>query len=511
VTQAPGEPFLSFADDVAWWDEPPAPALPSPPRAPRPRRRPRTLAGDLARLRKALAVRGPLPFLLVAVLAGVVTLVAVARLALTGEERPAQTSAPPPRSGASETPAPQPAGPAVVRTLGPGDRGAAVRDLQTALAVLGLYGSEPDASFGEGTGAAVAAFQRDRGLVVDGVAGPTTVSSLLEAVAERAAVDAAVVEGGFAEAVAGGRLPQAEASRYGEIVANAVTALPLLRPGRSATVGAVLHDIAAHADSYDRPRALALFTMLATNAEYLAGRPVPNGRLDITDVDGVVYRFFPAHGFQFHPLANFARLNGLVGREDGEGARRLAQALAARGIRSGGAVTWEYYFPFSGPARWTSGLAQAAGAQALARSGDLLGDEAVLAQARGAYRAIPKEFVRELAGGLWIREYGFSDTAILNAQLQSIVSLWQYVDVTGDGDARRVVERMTASARVLLPEFDTGCWSRYSLGGSQASMHYHTYHVSLLDQLGSRTGEAVWSETATRWDGFLTAGGCAAA
>jgi hypothetical protein len=64
---------------------------------------------------------------------------------------------------------------------------------------------------------------------------------------------------------------------------------------------------------------------------------------------------------------------------------------------------------------------------------------------------------------------------------------------------------------VLLPEFDTGCWSRYSLGGSPASMHYHTYHVSLLEQLGSRTGEAVWSERATRWDGFLTAGGCAAA
>ncbi|MGH3092450.1 MAG: peptidoglycan-binding protein, partial [Gaiellaceae bacterium] len=442
------------------------------PRRPRPRRQTRTLAGDLARLRESLAAREPRALALVSVLVAVVAFVAVARVALTGEEPAPRATPAAQRPSASPSPAARPAAP--LRTLAPGDRGAAVRDLQAALAALGLYGSAPDASFGQGTAAAVTAFQRDRGLVADGVAGRATARAILEAVAERAAADAAVAEDGLAEAVAAGRLSRAAASHYGEIVANAVTALSALRPGRSATVGAVLHDIAAQADSYDGPRALALFAMLTANTEYLAGKPIPEGRLDIEGGDGVVYRYFAGHGFQFHPLANFARLNVLVRAGKREDARRLADALVARGVPSGGAVTWEYYFPFQGPARWTSGLAQAAGAQALARSGAQLGDAALAEQARAAYRAIPAALLRRLADGLWIREYGFADTAILNAQLQSIVSLSEYVDLTGDGDARAVVAGMTAAARALLPRFDTGCWSRYSLDGAPASTTYHT-------------------------------------
>jgi peptidoglycan hydrolase-like protein with peptidoglycan-binding domain len=507
VTHAAGEPFLNFADDVAWWDDPPEPAPPpAPPRRPRPRRQTRTLAGDLASLRQWLAAREPRAPALLAVLVAVVALVAVARVVLTGEEPAPQATPAAQRPSASPPPAPPPAAP--LRTLAPGDRGAAVRDLQAALAALGHYGSAPDASFGQGTAASVAAFQRERGLVADGVAGQTTARALLEAVAERAAADAAVAEDGLAEAVAARRLSRAAASQYGEIVAAAVAALPALRPGRSATVGAVLHDIAAQADSYDRPRALALFAMLAANAEYLAAKPLPEDRLDIEDVDGVVYRYFAGHGFQFHPLANFARLNGLVRAEKREAARRLADALVARGVPSGGAVVWEYYFPFQGPARWTSGLAQAAGAQALARSGAQLGDATLVEQARAAYRAIPAALLLRFADGLWIREYEFADTAILNAHLQSIVSLSEYVDLTGDEDAGAVVAGMTAAARALLSRFDTGCWSRYSLDGSPASTSYHTYHVSLLRQLARRTGEALWSETAARWKGYLRAGTC---
>jgi peptidoglycan hydrolase-like protein with peptidoglycan-binding domain len=507
VTHASGEPFLIFADDVAWWDEPPEPTPPpEPPRRPRPRRQTRTLAGDLARLRKTLGAREPRALALVGALLAVVTLVAVARIALTGEERGSRTTAAPQRPSAGQASTARPAAP--LRTLAPGDRGAAVRELQAALAFLGLYGSAPDASFGPGTAAAVTAFQSDRGLVADGVAGPATMRSLLDAVAEGAAADAAVVEDGLAQAVAAGRLRQAEASRYGEIVANAVTGLSSLRPGRAATVGAVLHDVAVHADAYDEPRALALLTMLATNAEYLARKPLPEGPLDIEDADGVVYRYFAGHGFQLHPLANFARLNVLVRKEEREAARRLAGALVARGVPSGRAVTWEYYFPFQGPPRWTSGLAQAAGAQALARSGAQLGDPELLEQARGAYRAIPAALLRSAADGLWIREYGFADTAILNAQLQSIVSLSEYVDLTGDEHARAVVPRMTAAARTLLARFDTGCWSRYALDGAPASTAYHTYHVSLLQQLARRSGEALWSDTAARWDGYLKSGAC---
>jgi hypothetical protein len=97
---------------------------------------------------------------------------------------------------------------------------------------------------------------------------------------------------------------------------------------------------------------------------------------------------------------------------------------------------------------------------------------------------------------------------ILNAQLQSILSLQDYVDITGDADARETVAGMEAATRAVLAQFDTGCWSRYSLGGSPASLHYHTYHVHLLERVGAETGDPLWSQTATHWQGYLDAGGC---
>jgi N-acetylmuramoyl-L-alanine amidase len=66
--------------------------------------------------------------------------------------------------------------------LRPGDRGDSVRDLQARLAAAG---HDPSADtvgyYGEATEAAVRAFQERRGLRVDGICGPQTWSSLVEA------------------------------------------------------------------------------------------------------------------------------------------------------------------------------------------------------------------------------------------------------------------------------------------------------------------------------------------
>jgi hypothetical protein len=107
-----------------------------------------------------------------------------------------------------------------------------------------------------------------------------------------------------------------------------------------------------------------------------------------------------------------------------------------------------------------------------------------------------------------VRELGFSDTAILNAQLQSIVSLLEYVEITDDAGARALTERMLAATRDLLPQFDTGCWSLYSLDGWNASDSYHAYHVRLLNRLAGLTGDQLWRDTAARWAGYRRRGGC---
>ncbi|MCF6782578.1 N-acetylmuramidase domain-containing protein [Stutzerimonas stutzeri] len=65
----------------------------------------------------------------------------------------------------------------MTQLLSNGSRGLAVRNLQAALALAG-YKVEVDGDFGDNTEAAVSAYQRKVGLVVDGVAGPKTQAAL---------------------------------------------------------------------------------------------------------------------------------------------------------------------------------------------------------------------------------------------------------------------------------------------------------------------------------------------
>src|SRR5205823_1600052 len=134
--------------------------------------------------------------------------------------------------------------------------------------------------------------------------------------------------------------------------------------------------------------------------------------------DGAVYRYFAGQGMEFHPLANAAALNAFVATHDAEGAAELVDALAARAVEQpGDALVWEYNFDFGTQrAPWASGMAQAVLAQALARAGRL-------DLAERAFRAIPGTLDRALPAGPWIRLYSQSSEVVLNAQLQSAISL----------------------------------------------------------------------------------------
>ena len=511
MTRTVEDPFLAFEEETLWWEEP-APARVAP--VPRTRRPPpRTLARDLAALRARLARQGSLlPTVAAASFVLLVAVAVVLRVATAGgdEPEPATPGATPPAAAPTPSPATQAqAGTAApARLLRTGDTGADVRDLQQALAALGYYTSSADGSFGEGTAAAVGAFQGATGLLADGIVGATTTAALRAAVGERATVDAGSAEQGLVAAVEAGRLDPEAAERHRETLSGAVAALGELPPGRGSLVAAVLRDVAVHADVYDTPRALSLFGMLAANVRYLERNAAPAGPGDINDGDEVVYRFFRGPGYQFHPLANFIRLNALAAQGEREKSAALSRALVVRGVPSGDALAWEYFFPFGGPSRWTSGLAQAVAAQALARASVLHEDPSLRRSARAAYRLLPKELSRPLAPGIWVREYGFSDTAILNAQLQSIVSLLEYVELTDDQGARAFTERLLAAARERLLQFDTGCWSLYSLDGANASPSYHTFHIKLLRRLSRLDDDPLWRETANRWAGYRRRGPC---
>jgi N-acetylmuramoyl-L-alanine amidase len=69
-----------------------------------------------------------------------------------------------------------------VETIGPGDRGDDVRDVQRRLLELGFHVEVGEVGeYGSSTEATVRGFQQERGLIVDGIVGPRTWRELVEA------------------------------------------------------------------------------------------------------------------------------------------------------------------------------------------------------------------------------------------------------------------------------------------------------------------------------------------
>jgi peptidoglycan hydrolase-like protein with peptidoglycan-binding domain len=385
----------------------------------------------------------------------------------------------------------------------PGDHGRDVRAVQAALAALGVDPGVEDGAFGAATRRAVATFQAGHGLPTTGVVAGATAAALTRALEAATGREAATVRGGLDAALAAGRLPAADARAARTALGRATREAARAGPAAAGVLLAALRDVAGEAGAYDGPRVRALTGTLAVNAR--AGGP-PAGRLYVGGAGGTVYRYYPGHGFQLNPLASFAALNADVAHRRLDAARRLAEAMLARGISTHGGLVWEYAFPFGGPAPWTSGFAQAVAADALGRAARALDEPRLARAAHAAVAAIPAGYLSRVPGGVWIREYSFSGLLTLNAQLQTFLSLRDDARTTGDATAGRLAEGMRSAARRLLPRFDLGCWSRYALAGSPADDHYARYHVSLLRRMTAATGDPYWGRVAARWAAGLHAG-----
>jgi len=181
----------------------------------------------------------------------------------------------------------------------------------------------------------------------------------------------------------------------------------------------------------------------------------------------------------------------------------LAKALLQRAVPARGGLVWEYGFPFGSGVPWTSGMAQSVAAQALARAAHLLSDPSLLDAADESY-ASARTLVEPVSTGSWIRLYSFARSPVLNAQLQTILSLDDYAAISGNDGAASLVVRLTASAKAMLPRFDTGYWSLYSLAGDEARRSYHHYVVTLLRSLAARTGDSFWKDAADRFARYET-------
>lgn len=305
--------------------------------------------------------------------------------------------------------------------------------------------------------------------------------------------DAARARSGLNAAVASGKVAAIDARVYQRYAAEAAAAAAELPVARGANLAGALATVAAQAGQYDQPRAVALFEMLRFNTLYLRRHGLPRRGATVHDADGVAYRSVPGLGLQYHPLASFARLNVYAGAKRHRASVRLGFALMARARPTGSALVWETFYRTSGGyPPWTSGMTQAVAAQALARAG-------FLPFARAAYRAIPNTLLLSLPQGPWVRLYHFNRDLVLNAQLQTAISVGDYGRITRDRGAVRLAAALRQSAAALLPRFDTGDWSLYALGGGEAEVTYHGYVASLLWKLEHRTGDRFWGRWALRF------------
>ena len=337
-----------------------------------------------------------------------------------------------------------------------------------------------------------------------GAAASATAAALFVTSVANATVagDSALARKGVALAQKHGWVQPEDAIHYRAMIARAVYDTRVLPKLRGRIIASQLSQLVPMWQSYTSPRALALFSQLEENLDYLETHRIPPGRVDVKNDDGVVYRWFDGHGLEFHPLAAFGALNAVTATQDPESTKVLADALVARGIPRANRLIWEYSFRYGfGKPPWTSGMAQAVAAQALARAGALLQDEGLIAAAARANAAVPP-LTLLLPSGPWVKLYSFTREVVLNAQLQAVVSLYDYADATGDGSATALADSMKATAQAMLPRFDTGDWSLYELGGFYAPKDYQLLVTQLLKKLAARTQDPFWLDAYNRFRSY---------
>ena len=235
--------------------------------------------------------------------------------------------------------------------------------------------------------------------------------------------------------------------------------------------------------------------------------------------DPVIFQWYRGRGLQIQQLATFGAANGQYQRCkdttpdpakpcDKPALKATLDRLAELASNRGGYKTWEYYFEFGGGAPpWTSGLSQGTAIQAFARGYDLLGDSAykkIGHDALGAFEKAPPVGVRVSAnGGSHYLIYSMSPgLRVLNGFLQATTGLYDFGNLTGDAKAKRLFKAGDRAARREVPKFDTGAWSRYSLGGRESDLGYHRLVRDFLDNLCDRTKTAVYCKTARKFTNY---------
>jgi hypothetical protein len=302
---------------------------------------------------------------------------------------------------------------------------------------------------------------------------------------------------------------RAERAAAFNAVKRTVRRLPKGTTRRNELAGVVanVEGIAARR-SLTGPRLVPLWLTLETNRAYWSTHVYgPSTRRISFPGSQLVWQWFPGQGLQFHPLANFAKLNQLWASRSDDMSQLLDELLALRVPRAGG-VAWEYSFAFGGGRPlWVSGLAQGTGIQSITRVAQRTGREEevfpIADQALGVFETAPPAGVRvETADGPHYALYSFDPgLRVINGFLQALVGLYDLGRIGNDERARALFADGERAARVELPTFDTGAWSLYSRGSveHESDLSYHQLLQAFLKSMCTRTDDPVYCDTELRF------------
>jgi hypothetical protein len=318
------------------------------------------------------------------------------------------------------------------------------------------------------------------------------------------------------QAIAGGHLKAADGDRYLGIYAGAVSLRARLSSLRERELGYVIATLRriARQGRLTAARMPALFLILDRNREWWArqGAPAANARLRFPNSE-LIFQYYPGHGLQLQPLANFGYANGLWQSKRDLRLRKLIDELVAVRTNRGGFTTWEYYFDFGGGAPpWISGMAQATAMQALARAGTRFADPRLIEIARSGIRAFERRTpvgVRVPASaGAWYALYSFAPRLyVLNGMLQALIGLDAYRVLAGDQRGTALFDQGDRVARARIASYDTGAWSLYSRGttapGGEANLNYHMLNRDFARRLCRITSAGAYCNAADNFSRYM--------
>jgi D-glucuronyl C5-epimerase C-terminus len=260
------------------------------------------------------------------------------------------------------------------------------------------------------------------------------------------------------------------------------------------------------------PRLAAVVATLNANRTWwtTGSLPAPDQRIEFAGSQ-LVWEYYPGQGLQLQVLGTFGEANGMytAGPSQYPAMEQLLSQMIPLASRRGGGTTWEYYFSFDGGAPpWTSAMSQATGLEALSRAYLATKNPYYLQVAASAMAVFgkppPVGVTVPTALGVRFLQYTFAPSLlIINADLQTLIGLDSYAQVSGNTTAQTLFAQGNAEAMAVLPSFNTGAWSLYS-PGIEDDLSYHELVTGFLEQLCALTKAPVYCTTAQQFTADLT-------